>query len=228
VTAPSDPPQPVEDALQLTVADANAERRWQLHGGTVIGSAILCTITSSDGRSGVARFAIQNPAELGLAASYGPSELFAARESAKNERFVCLTISPRGELVLGHQVEAQEPEGQITFYRVTDGAPLLRLATHLPGTTALTYSPRQAAALTPPLYVLNGHQTASEGGGLYRLDAALVDRRLQIRPVQLAPLDHPTAMAWGSDGALYVTLLGIRSADSAEPAGKLVRFPPGL
>ncbi len=227
VPASSDPPKTIEDALQLTVADANGDRRWQLQGVAVVGSAMMCAMTSPDGRSGVARFLIQNPAALGVATSYGPCELFATTESGRKERFVCLTSSPRGEMVLGHQVQAEQRESRITFYRATDGYPLLQLATGVPSLTALAYGPRQPGGAASHLYALDSSR-AADGGGLYRLDAAFAEGQVGIQAQKLASLDRPTAMAWGADGALFVTLLGEEAAETAQPAGKLVRFPPSL
>lgn len=221
----SGPPQTIEAAPQLTVANASADERWQLQGVAVVSSAILCAMTSPDGRSGVARFLIENPAELDVATSFGSCELLATTETASNDRFVCLTISPRGELVVGQQIDAERREGRITFYRVTDGTPLLHLVTDLPTITALSYGPRRPGGAAPQLYALHGNR-AEDGGGLYRLDAAFLDGQVRIRPAKLASLDRPTAMAWASDGTLYVTILGPEAVDATQPAGKLVRLSP--
>jgi hypothetical protein len=222
--APTDPPRTVETALQLTVADSNADQRWQLQGVTVVGSAVLCAMTSGNGRSGIARFMIQNPAELERSTSYGPCELFATINSANGDRLVCLTSSPRGELVAGHRAVAEPHEGRITFHRATDGMPLLQLATGVPTLTMLTYGPRRSGEAVSHLYALCGSRT-EDGGGLYRLDAALADGQVRIRPQKLASLNRPTAMAWAGDGSLYVTILGNGAADATQPAGELIRFP---
>ena len=44
-----------------------------------------------------------------------------------------------------------------------------------------------------------------------------------VEAVKIASLDKPTALAFGTDGALYVTLIGTAEEGAEKPAGQLVR-----
>jgi hypothetical protein len=55
-----------------------------------------------------------------------------------------------------------------------------------------------------------------------------VDGRESCRPVKIAAIKRPTALAFTADGALYVTAFGDSAGDDdgAKPAGALLRITP--
>ena len=123
--------------------------------------------------------------------------------------------------------DAAAAEGLLAFYRATDGRRLLQLPTGLTQVDALAYGARRTNAASPFLYALENAPAAS-GGGLYRLDAALAEGQAQVRSSRIAALQRPTALALANDGALYVTVAEADQPAASPPAGRLLRFPPGL
>ena len=60
--------------------------------------------------------------------------------------------------------------------------------------------------------------------GIYRLDALSAEGGSSIRATLVTTLDKPTAMVFGKDGALYVTVVGTPIEGEQEKPGKLVRI----
>lgn len=146
----------------------------------------------------------------------------------------CLTIAPRGEIVVGHreadtttQAESDETS-RLTIFRATDLQPLLQLPCGLRHLTGLVYSPEGSTPDGPLLYALDAGAFAtdstSDTGGLYRLDAKLDGGKQTIFPVKLLPLHFPTSITRGPDQSLLVTTLGPLNADPAKPSGQLLEI----
>ena len=49
-----------------------------------------------------------------------------------------------------------------------------------------------------------------------------------VEAVKIVPLDKPTAMAFGADGALYVTVYGTAEEGSDEKPGKVLKITGDL
>ena len=126
-----------------------------------------------------------------------------------------VTISPRGELVLVCSGKQAGTEPSVVFLNALSGNLLMNLPTGGRDLIAVTYSPK-----TGRLYALDS-SPSKDGGGLYRLDAAIVNNRPSVKVVKLADLDGPTALAFWPDGTLYVTTVG---KSDAAAAGQLLRF----
>lgn len=226
VPAVGSPARPVT-STHLLSAEIHSGDGLQLHGVTTENSALYCALRRADGQDGLGRLSLKNPTQLPAPSASGARQLLG-RSFATSGRITCLTISPQGELV-GGQVDAkpERPETQITFFRATDGRPLLQLSTRLPPLRSLAYGPRSKRSSASHLYALVSGED-SEGAGLYRMDATLSQGRLQVQPTRIAALQRPTAMAFGSDGSLYVTVAGESSSGTNGPTGQLLRFAPGL
>jgi hypothetical protein len=65
-------------------------------------------------------------------------------------------------------------------------------------------------------------------GGLFQLIAEKSDQEQSLKAVKVASLDKPTAMAFGTDGALYITVIGTQKEGDEKPSGKLLRIMPSL
>ncbi len=71
------------------------------------------------------------------------------------------------------------------------------------------------------LYALDYGWMDVTKGGLYRLDVAQAGDKLTVKPTLAAKLNKPTAMAFATDGTLYVTTIGTAKAE--ERPGSLVK-----
>ena len=128
-----------------------------------------------------------------------------------------ITISPRGELVIACAGQIGGTDSSIAFVNSISGQLLMNLATGLSDTCAVAYSSK-----TGHLYVLDVAWD-EPSGGLFRLDAALIDGKPGVRAVKILQLERPTAMAFWPDGTLYVTTHGPAAGE-----GQLLRIMGGL
>ena len=110
-------------------------------------------------------------------------------------------------------------DGLLTFYNAKDGKLLYNQPTGLHDITALAYSPKGH------LYALDFAWNDLSQGGLFRLDN---DGDGGVNAVKIKSLDKPTAMAFGSDGSLYITLIGSVEEGQEIGAGQLLRLKAGL
>ncbi|HMP07480.1 MAG TPA: hypothetical protein PJ982_14110, partial [Lacipirellulaceae bacterium] len=131
-----------------------------------------------------------------------------------------LVINPKPHfhyLVAAHG--ARTAASRVTMFSPASGAVALRLNTGLRHIVGLAYSP------SGDLYAVDYGGDDPASGGVYRLEAAKVERRESCRPVKIADAPRPTALAFSPDGLLYVTALGEHSGD--DPAtGVLLRIAP--
>jgi serine/threonine protein kinase len=154
-------------------------------------------------------------------ASFGDLTRFiTTKEATGIDSPVAITISPRGELVVGQMGAVTVPyDALLSFYDARDGRLLYNEPTGLHDIIALTYSPKGH------LYALDFAWTDLSQGGLFRLDN---DGAGGVNAVKIASLDKPTAMAFGTDGSLYITLIGAVADGQEVGVGQLVRLDPGL
>ncbi len=173
--------------------------------------AIFVTCNGDDTKGWISRAALKGT-------EVGPFERFlATKEATQIDAPVGITISPKGNyLVVGQMGEITVPnDGLLTFYDATSKEMLLNLKTNLHDITAVAYSPRGQ------LYVLDFAWADTTQGGLFQI---LDDKTAEsgMRTKKITALDKPTAMAFDSDGALYITVIG------EEKKGQLIQIPPGL
>jgi hypothetical protein len=97
----------------------------------------------------------------------------------------------------------------------------MRLAIMLQDVAGMAYSPASGK-----LYAIDMAQSAPEEGGVFRLDDASRPGRPACKAVRIATVTKPTALAFGPDGALYVT--SWYNAHGSEPQGVLLRITGDL
>lgn len=196
-------------------------------------AAIFVTCNGDDTKGWVAR--ADRDIKLGELTRF-----IATKETVDVDAPVGITISPDGHLVVGQMGEITTSKEEtvlkdslLSFYAASDGTPLLHLETGLFDITSLVYSPK-----TGQLYALDFAWMASKEGGLFRLDGEGAGKDQTCKAVKQASLDKPTAMAFGPDGTLYITVFGTpgevkeddkkRDAEKKRKPGKLLKVVAGL
>jgi sugar lactone lactonase YvrE len=190
--------------------DLQAEGNY--YAVVITGGAIFATANGDDTKGWIVKAAIDGT-------NFGELERsIATKEATQVDAPVAMTVDPRGNLVVGQMGEITVPnDSLLTFYNPKTGQMRLNLETNLFDITGLAYSPKGH------LYATDFAWMATEEGGLFRLDAEGQGQAQTIEPVKITELDKPTALAFGKDGSLYITIIG-----SGEKGGKLVRLAPGL
>ncbi len=149
----------------------------------------------------------------------------ATKEAVEVDAPVGITIGPDGDVVVGQMGEINKPKDSLlTFYSAKTGKKLLNLETGLYDITGLAYSPK-----TKQLYALDFAWMSAGDGGLYRLDKSNADGKQGIKATKILALDKPTALAFGKDGELYITVVGPKKdSENAPKEGALLKIAPGL
>lgn len=207
----------MESSFKLTETES-MKGEGNFYALAVTSSGIFVTSNGDDEKGWVAKAEVSGT-------EFGPFKRFiATREQTGVDAPVAVTVSPDGQLLVGQAGELTEPKDSLlTFYDPVSGKKLLNYSTGLYDITGLAFSPK-----TKHLFALDFSWMEASAGGLFEIS---VDRSVQERKLKLAKivsLDKPTAMAFGPDGTLYVTVLGKPGSAGEKPTGKLLRFATGL
>lgn len=196
-------------------ATDDAPGEGNFYGVAASASGIFVTANGDDNQGWVAKADI-NGTKVGNFRRF-----IATKEAAGVDAPVAITISPRGEVVIGQMGEINVPQdGLLTFYNAKSGEKLLNLKTGLYDITGLAYSPQGQ------LYAVDFAWMDTTQGGLFQLIGEKQGGEHSLNAKKLAALDKPTALAFGQDGSLYITVVG--TAKEGKPAGKLLKVAPGL
>jgi hypothetical protein len=210
----------VEDATASFTLPAEGEDvkpEGNFYGLAFVENAVYVTSNGDDTKGWIAKSDIKD----GKPASF--VRAIATKEAVEVDAPVGITISPRSELVVSQMGEVNAPsDSLLTFYGAKDGKLLLSLPTNLHDIAGLAYSPKGQ------LYAVDFAWVDPTQGGLFQLIKTRTDGKQGCRTEKKAALDKPTAMAFGKDGTLYITVIGTAAEGSSDPAGKLVKIAPGL
>ena len=129
---------------------------------------------------------------------------------------VAITISPEGHVTVGQMGEISVAgDSLLTFYN-EDGKMLDNFRTGLNDITGLAYGPKHGR-----LFATDFNWLDTDNGGLYKI-IAIKDNYEECKAQEIVKLKKPTALAFDSDGNLYITLAGNTSEGAETPDGKLV------
>ena len=180
---------------------------------------VYVTCNGDDTKGWVARAAIKDGNRLENYERY-----IATKEATEVDAPVGIATSPDDAsskfIVVGQMGEInQEGDSLLTFYS-EDKKMLLNLETGLNDITALAYSTK-ARGTRKQLYALDFSWLDTKQGGIFRL---VDDGKGGVQAKKIAGLDKPTAMAFGADGVLYVTVIGTKEEGAEKEAGKLLKI----
>jgi DNA-binding beta-propeller fold protein YncE len=137
---------------------------------------------------------------------------------------VGITTDRDGNLLVGQMGEVNIPtDSLLTLYDVKSGKLLWKATTGLHDIAGLAYSPKSGK-----LYAVDFAWMDSKQGGLFRLDVTSSPTGATVKATKIAPLDKPTALAFGADGALYVTVFGTAAEGSDKKPGQLLKITGDL
>ena len=123
-------------------------------------------------------------------------------------------LTPEGDLAVGQMGSTDKQlDSVLSFYNARSGEHLFSASVGLNDMIAMAYGPSGL------LYALDFGWGEGVRGGLYRLDQA----QNGVKATLIEPLDHPTSLVFGADGAMYITVFGADS-NKAQGTGQLLRL----
>jgi hypothetical protein len=178
----------------------------------LVPDAIIFTATRNDRTGGLLKIAIR-------AGQLGKLENFSRGGTAENGFPVAIGVTPHGHVVVGDAGALDQPrDSRLIFYNPIDGSRVMELTTNLYDIVALAYSPR-----TGNLYAADVAWMSRSEGGIYRIDDASRPGAPACKAVKMANVASPSAMAFGPDGALYVTVFGA-AGEAGSKNGSLLKL----
>lgn len=189
------------------------------------GDAVYVSSNGDDTKGWVLKADIKN----GKAVNLRP--LIATKIATEVDAPVAMTMHhSQNYVVVGQMGEINKPgDSLLTMYSPTNGTDhkgklKLNLETGLFDISALAYCPCKEGA--KHLYAADFAWMDPAQGGVYRLDATfdMASGAQGVNSVLVTHLDKPTAMAFGADGALYVTVFGAAEEGSDKKPGKVVKI----
>jgi hypothetical protein len=133
-----------------------------------------------------------------------------------------IAVGPHGYIVLSEKSEQETNVSRLKFLSPIDASMALQVTCDLPAVVGLAYSPQSGN-----LYAAVPGASDGEAGGIYRIDDAGEPGKPACAVAKIADAHRPTALAFGSDGALYVTALG-EPGDDETNTGVLLKLSGDL
>lgn len=181
------------------------------YGVAVTGGYVFATANGDDTKGWIVRAKLDDHGH--------PSNLerfIATKEAVEVDAPVAITVNPDGDLVVGQMGEITVPgDSLLSVYDPKTGKLKSNHETGLSDITGLGYSPA-----TGKLYATDFSWSDTSKGALYEL----VVKGDECTATKVIDMDKPTALAFDSEGHLYVTILGTKEEGSEKPSGKLMRL----
>jgi len=206
----------------LAASEITASGEGDFHGIATTATAVFVASNGDDTKGWILRSAIRG----GVPAPLSP--WIKSKPATETDSPSALAIDPTGRLAVALMGElGAAPDSQIAFFDVTDGRLLDSAVTGLYDVVGLAYSPR-----TGSLYAADFSWHDPSRGGVFRLDLLTDAGSLRVDPVRIGSFDRgvdkPSALAFGRDGALYVTMFGTAAEGLDARAGKVLKFDGDL
>ena len=200
----------------LTKSEQTTTGEGNFYDLAATSDAIFITSNGDDTKGWVLRVVLEDGKPAGDLETY-----IATKVATEVDAPVGIEVKPGtdGPLLVGQMGEITKPgDSLLTFYDPSNGEMLMNLETGLFDITALAYSP------SDKLYTLDYAWMDTTEGGLFRLDEADGG----VVAIKVVSLDKPTAMVFGADGALYITVFGTAEEGSDEKPGKVLKITGDL
>ena len=183
-------------------ANADLKAEGNYYGVAVLDSGIFVTCNGDDTKGWVAKANHKK----GKVKNF--KRFIASKEATEVDAPVAITSDSKGNVVVGQMGEISIPEdGLVTFYNAKSGKMTANYETGLNDITGLAYSK------SGKLYATDFSWLDTKKGGLFVVN--LEDEEAD----KVVALDKPTAMVFGADGALFITIIGSNGGSVVKVSG---------
>lgn len=136
-----------------------------------------------------------------------------------------ITVDKKGRLVVGQMGEVNVAgDSLIDIYDAKSGELITSAKTGLSDLVGLAYSPK-----TGKLYGVDFSWVDPKAGGLYSIEISGEGKDATVKTEKLTSLDKPAALAFGTNGKLYVAEFGTKGeAKDAPRPGRLLKIEGDL
>jgi hypothetical protein len=129
-----------------------------------------------------------------------------------------LTVSEQGYVLAWNGPLERGGDARLMFVNPVNGQVALEFETDIQQIEGMAYSPKSGNLFAVA-------RTEADNEGLFRIDDARTPGEQKIAVTKLANIARPTALAFGPEGALYVTTVGEATEDGG---GKLLKITGSL
>jgi hypothetical protein len=146
-----------------------------------------------------------------------------ANPSAEIHVPIGVAVGEQGFVVVGQpDLIADPPQSLLTFFNPIDGSAVMSAPVNLAEIFGLAYHPQ-----SDNLYAIDFAPSDEKQGGVFCIDDISTPGKTACRAVRIAAIVRPTALAFGPDGALYIT--ATRKSNGTDPGpGTLLRITGDL
>ena len=191
-------------------ANSNIVGEGDFYGVAVFGESVYVTCNGDEEKGWVAK------ADLADGKLTNFARAIPTKEKTKVNAPVAITKSPEGYIVVSQMGETSEAGDSVLAFYDTSEETLAdwKYTTGLNDISALAYGPKRGR-----LFATDFSWKDPAQGGLFKIIRG--DLPGKSKTVKITDLDKPTAMAFDSDGNLFVTVIGTRAGSDAKHPGAL-------
>lgn len=202
---------PIEPGEQSAMGEGN------FYAMATDGKSVFVTSNGDDTKGWVLKLDMSG-------AEPGKLETFIATKVATEvDAPVAITMNSDGKIVIGQMGEVNVPKDSLYTVYDAEGKLIAKAKTELFDIAGLAYHPKSGK-----LYAVDFAWMDNKEGGLYRLDVTTEGEETKVTATKIVALDKPTAMAFASDGSLYVTVFGTAEEGATKKPGQLVKITGDL